>query len=61
MVGVAPWDCVSVDPFVPVGGAAPEGYYYVIVYVDYYDTVWECDESNNWSISDDAIYVVPEA
>jgi hypothetical protein len=61
MVGVAAWDCVYVEESVAVGAGVPEGYYYVIVYVDYLDSVTEYDESNNWSLSDDAIYVVPGA
>lgn len=60
MVGVASWDCVSVDPIAPVGDGPPEGYYYVIVSVDPLDSVVECDEDNNWTRSDDAVYVVPE-
>jgi hypothetical protein len=59
MVGVAPWDCVSFAPEMSVGPGVPEGYYYVIVYADYLDDALECYEDNNWSRSDDAIYIVP--
>jgi len=59
MVGVAAWECVTVEESLAVGEDVPEGYYYVTVSVDHLDDVLECDEENNWSRSDDAIHVTP--
>ena len=61
LVGIAPWDCVSYAEAVPVGAGVPDGYYYVFVYADYLDAVFECDEYDNWARSDDAIYVTAPA
>jgi hypothetical protein len=61
LVGIAPWDCVSYAQSVPVGAGVPDGYYYVFVYADYLDAVFECDEYDNWARSDDAIYVTAPA
>jgi CARDB len=59
LVGFAPGDCLTFT-FNATSSEAPEGYYYVYIVADSMDDVDECNETNNWARSDEAIYVKPD-
>lgn len=59
LVGFAAGDCLTFT-FNATSSEAPEGYYYVYIVADSTDIITECNESNNWVRSNEAVYVKPD-
>lgn len=58
LVGFAAGDCLTFT-LNATSSEAPEGYYYVYIVADSNDVIAECNESNNWARSAEAVYVKP--
>ncbi|MDP8222947.1 MAG: CARDB domain-containing protein [Candidatus Lernaella stagnicola] len=59
LVGFVPGDCLTFT-LNATSSEVAEGYYYVYIVADSQDDISECNESNNWARSEEAIYAKPD-
>lgn len=59
LVGFSAGDCLTFT-LNTTSSEAPEGYYYVYIVADCMDDIAECNETNNWARSQEAVYVKPD-